>query len=140
MMLPTCSAARSNQPATCSASSRAPGSWRHGCRVEDRIADDQRPHAPLPATRHAAGESGFHEHLPAHRVPLAEPVAVVMQQLPRISHQLARDLQLEVRRHVGRLVAHALALVFEDAAERLEDVLAEQAADRSQVGKRLRVS
>ena len=75
-----------------------------------------------------------------HRVAFAEPFAVMMQQLPRVLHQLERNLQLKMRRRVRRLFPYGATLVLEPASERLKDVFAKETADRSQIAQRLRAS
>ena len=106
--------------------------------IEQRITNHERTNATLTPPRHAPGEAGFHEHLASHRVAFAEPFAVMMQQLPRVLHQLEWNLQLKMRCRIRRLLPHGATLVLEPASERLKDVFAKETANRPQIAQRLR--
>ena len=88
----------------------------HGS-FENRIADDQGPYAALPARRDSPREARLHEDLPSHRVSFAEPLAVLVQQLPGVLHELPRNLQLQMRCDACIVGDNRKPFIFERAPE-----------------------
>src|SRR5512139_3342345 len=57
--------------------------------VKERIADNERANPALTPPRDAPGESGFHEDLASDSEAFAQPLAAMVQELPRVAHELA---------------------------------------------------